>query len=321
MRILIIRGGAVGDFIVTLPAIGMLRKAWPDAFIEIMCRTPVLSLAVGRYYADQGRSIEDPLLAPFYVANAVLPEKAAAYFASFDLIVSYLPDPDGVFHGNLVRCGFEQGGNSTGRPVMGRGGKKYLLRGDSQNFTRPAAAGLCQPLAWLGLQAVSYASRVYPSVEDRAAAGEIMGVGEGMTVVIHPGSGSAKKNWPLANWVKVCSYLVEKRNARLYLVGGEAEADLLPEMSTRMSFPHRLIHDCPLSICAAVLERCDLFLGHDSGISHLAAAVGANCLLLFGPSDPEIWAPPGKKVKVIRGGVFMDAISLSAVREEIDAFL
>ena len=48
-----------------------------------------------------------------------------------------------------------------------------------------------------------------------------------------------------------------------------------------------------------MLARCALFLGHDSGISHLAAAVGTRCVLLFGPTDPEIWAPGNANVSVV----------------------
>jgi heptosyltransferase III len=59
--------------------------------------------------------------------------------------------------------------------------------------------------------------------------------------------------------------------------------------ATNLALPH----------LAAVLAQC-LFIGHDSGISHLAAAVEAKCLLLFGPTDPEVWAPQGKNVRVTR---------------------
>jgi len=56
----------------------------------------------------------------------------------------------------------------------------------------------------------------------------------------------------------------------------------------------------PLVELAARLQNCSLFLGHDSGISHLAAAVGTPSILLFGPTDPAIWAPANQNVKVLR---------------------
>jgi ADP-heptose:LPS heptosyltransferase len=57
----------------------------------------------------------------------------------------------------------------------------------------------------------------------------------------------------------------------------------------------------PLPLLAALLESCALFVGNDSGVSHLAAAVGTPVICLFGPSDHAIWAPRGKHVCVISG--------------------
>ena len=72
--------------------------------------------------------------------------------------------------------------------------------------------------------------------------------------------------------------------------------------------------DLPLPELAAILARADLFLGHDSGVSHIAAAAGARALLLFGPSDPDIWAPPSKKVRVLRApGEDLSRLGVEAV--------
>jgi heptosyltransferase-3 len=61
----------------------------------------------------------------------------------------------------------------------------------------------------------------------------------------------------------------------------------------------RFAKNLPLPHLAGVLEH-SIFIGHDSGISHLAAAAGANCILLFGPTDPNVWAPRNEKVEVLR---------------------
>jgi len=60
----------------------------------------------------------------------------------------------------------------------------------------------------------------------------------------------------------------------------------------------RFVKNLPLPHLAAVLER-SIFIGHDSGISHLAAAAGANCILLFGPTDPNVWAPQNSNVRIL----------------------
>ena len=106
-RILVIRGGAIGDFILTLPALKALRDAYPHAHIEILGYKNTAVLAERRFYAQAIRSIEYGPLASFFAKNSELSADLADYFASFDLIISYLYDPDGIFEMNLRRCGVE----------------------------------------------------------------------------------------------------------------------------------------------------------------------------------------------------------------------
>jgi heptosyltransferase-2 len=92
-------------------------------------------------------------------------------------------------------------------------------------------------------------------------------------------------------------------------VGGEADHERIERLIAEWAgMDVTVVRDMPLPVLAAVLERAVLFVGHDSGISHLAAAVGTPCRLLFGPTDPDVWAPAGDAVKVIRapGGDLQD---------------
>src|SRR6266446_10330849 len=106
-RILLIRGGAIGDFILTLPALKSLRDACPHAPIEILGYKHIAVLAENRFYAQAVRSIEYGSLSGFFAKNSKLPAEFANYFGSFDLIISYLYDPDQIFEMNLRRCGVE----------------------------------------------------------------------------------------------------------------------------------------------------------------------------------------------------------------------
>src|SRR5438093_13771565 len=106
-RILVIRGGAIGDFILTLPALKSLREAYPDAHLEILGYKRIAVLAENRFYAQAVRSIEYGPLSSFFAKDSKLPAELADYFASFDLIISYLFDPAGIFENNLRRCGVE----------------------------------------------------------------------------------------------------------------------------------------------------------------------------------------------------------------------
>jgi heptosyltransferase-3 len=102
------------------------------------------------------------------------------------------------------------------------------------------------------------------------------------TTVIHPFSGSASKNWPLPRYQQ----LAEHRSVE-WIAGPE------------QTLPHAYRNDNLLEL-AQWMKGARLYIGNDSGISHLAAAIGMPCLILFGPTHPTIWAPRGEQVSVLQ---------------------
>jgi len=285
-RILVIRGGAIGDFILTLPALKGLRDARPGAHMEILGYKHIAVLAENRYYAQAARSIEYGPLARFFARNSELPGELADYFASFDLIASYLYDPDGIFKANLRRCGIENLICGPAR-IVENGGH--------------AARQLARPIEELGINVADLAERVFPSVEDREFAREFLASARHPIVAIHPGSGSDQKNWPLEKWIGL--FAPGSRFADfgcLLVVSGEADKAQIDQLQREWKNRDvRFARNLPLPRLAAVLER-SIFIGHDSGISHLAAAGGASCILLFGPTDPDVWAPRNDNVQILR---------------------
>jgi len=285
-RILAIRGGAIGDFILTLPALKALRDARPQAHMEILGYKHIAGLAENRFYAQAVHSIEYGPFARFFARNSELPAELADYFASFDLIVSYLYDPDRIFETNLRRCGVQNLICGPARIVENAG---------------HAARQLARPIEELGINIVDFTERIFPSTEDREFAREFLASVSQQIIAIHPGSGSPKKNWPLENWIGLFS--PDSRFAdleRLLVISGEADEAQTNELEREWKNRDvRFARNLPLPRLAAVLER-STFIGHDSGISHLAAAAGANCILLFGPTDPDVWAPRNENVRVLR---------------------
>jgi heptosyltransferase-2 len=86
----------------------------------------------------------------------------------------------------------------------------------------------------------------------------------------------------------------------LVVVSGEADEAQTNELEREWKNRRvRFARNLSLPRLAALLEHA-IFIGHDSGISHLAAAAGANCILLFGPTDPSVWAPMNENVRVLR---------------------
>ena len=284
-RILVIRGGAIGDFILTLPALKALCDTRPQAHMEILGYKHIAVLAEKRFYAQAVHSIEYGPLARFFARNSELPAELADYFASFELIVSYLYDPDRIFETNLRRCGVE---NLTCGPAK-------IVENAGH-----AARQLARPIEELGINVVDFAERIFPSIEDREFAREFLASVPPPIIAVHPGSGSQEKNWPLENWIGFFSQ--DSRFAdleRLLVISGEADEAQTDQLEREWKNRDvRFARNLPLPRLAAVLER-SIFIGHDSGISHLAAASGANCILLFGPTDPDVWAPMNENVRVL----------------------
>ncbi len=320
-RILVLRGGALGDFLVTLPALRLLRTKWPAAWIELVGHAPAAGLGVLGGYLDAAHSQHDARWSALF-APAPLPSTLANWLGSFDLVLNYWPDPDQTLAGRF--------------PL--RRGQTYLA-GTAVPTIAPAGRHFCQPLRSLGLTTEDFRSQLPFSL--KPSEGEPVNPGDfekelaapGATtadvfpsvldsrqaaIAIHPGSGSAAKNWPDERWRE----LMARLDAPILLVLGEAErARWTAPMLAPLSSPphhHREMADClPLPELAAALRRCRLFLGHDSGVSHLAAAVGRPGVLLFGPTDPAMWAPPGLGMRVIRRGTTLTDISVQDVLDAL----
>jgi heptosyltransferase III len=295
-RILVIRGGAIGDFILTLPALKALREAYLNAHIEILGYKHIAALAENRFYAQAVRSIEYGPLSSFFARNSELSAELTGYFASFDLIISYLYDPDRIFEANLHRCGVEN---------LLCGPAKIAENGGH------AARQLARPIEELGIRVADVTEEIFLSEKDRQFAHEFLRNLSRPIVAIHPGSGSKEKNWPLENWIELVSSKSGLSRAKgglghmgkqpsLIVVSGEADKAQIAQLEHAWKDRDvRFATDLPLPHLAAVLEHT-IFVGHDSGISHLAAAAGANCILLFGATDPNVWAPRNENVQALR---------------------
>lgn len=279
-RFLVLRGGALGDFIVTLPALDLLRQRWPAARIELIGNATAAAVARPRGLLDAVHSQHEGRWRALY-GTAPLPRPLADWLASFDLVVNYWPDPDGE-----LRRRFPQHPGQT------------FLFADALPATAPAAAHYCRPLSQIGITPRNFRFSLATPCPTTNPASE--------PLLIHPGSGSPDKNWPTENWIALLRLLPPP----VELVLGEAEADRWPD--SRLPGIPRLAHR-PLEELISRFSRCRCFLGHDSGISHLAAACGAPCLLLFGPTDPALWAPPGLHVQTIRRGPSLAAITVDEV--------
>ena len=292
-RILILRGGALGDFIITLPALAALRAHWPNARIELAGNAPAAALAVSRGLLDAAHSQHESRWAALY-HSAPLPPDFATWLASFDLILNFWPDHDG----DLARR----------FPLHAT---QRFLTAPAHPTIAPAAAHYCEPIRALGLTVTDYFYALNCSATGRAFQSSSPPL-----IALHPGSGSPQKNWPLPSWLELAAWLRATHSADLLIITGEAEP---PAARAAFAPFGTSAHALPLEALIMRLSSCRFFIGHDSGISHLAAACGVPSLLLFGLTDPAIWAPPAPHVQVLRHAPTLDPLPLSAVQTALSS--
>ncbi|HEY9510394.1 MAG TPA: glycosyltransferase family 9 protein [Verrucomicrobiae bacterium] len=297
-KILVIRGGAIGDFILTLPAIAALRRQFPDAHLEVLGYPHIVQLAVAGGLVDQVQSIEAGPLAGFFARNGTLNPELVEYFSSFNLIVSYLFDPDEIFKTNVGRCTKAQFIIGPHRP------KETEVVHATNIFLKPLE-GLAifdaDPLPRLAINS-QFSSTLNP-------------------IALHPGSGSETKNWPEAKWADLLQHLLTKTTSNILLIGGEAEGERLQRLAAALS-PTRVqvAQSLPLTELAQLLQGCAAFVGHDSGISHLAAALGIPVIVLWGNTIEQIWRPPHERVTIVRSVGGLHSITVDQVATELRRF-
>jgi len=314
-KILVIRGGAIGDFILTLPVLAALRAQFPRAHLEVLGYPHIVQLALAGGLADQVHSIDARPLAGFFARGGELAEDLIDYFSEFDLVVSYLYDPDEIFRTNVGRCTraqFIAGPHRPDEKLKVHATKVYL-----------------KPLERLAIfdadpvPRLSFNSEPGPEPAASGAEPNLKDVMRGCPIVaLHPGSGSERKNWPEGKWADFLQYLVNITETSLLLVGGEAEGDRLQNLAADLP-PSRLrvARSLPLVELARLLSQCDAFVGHDSGISHLAAAVGLPGLVLWGESDEDVWRPPSERVNLLRHPAGLPYLPVSRVASGLEFLL
>ena len=116
--------------------------------------------------------------------------------------------------------------------------------------------------------------------------------------------------------------IVADTDVNLLVVGGEAEGDRLERLAEELPEERRyVIRSRPLAETARWLKHCVGFVGHDSGITHLAGAVGLPGVVFWGETNPDIWRPDKVRMRLLKGGGGLRGISVDRAFEEVSAML
>ncbi len=307
-RILVLRPGAIGDTLVTVPALHTLRRRFPSARIEIAGNPVVLPLLASSDLVDRCIAFDDPRVTRLFVPSGPAPDDA---FLGIDVAVAWCADPEGVLARALRARGASRVVVTSSRPPLDRSVHvaRYLLE-----CLGPLGVEQAGPLDLPPIRTSTGG--------ERQAREEILALGlEGRPfVAIHPGSGSPAKNWPAERYAAIVDAMEEDHGLPSLVFGGPADAEVLKRLSATVRHPPRMLLDRPLAVVAALLRRARAFLGNDSGLAHLAGLLGVPSLALFGPTDPVHWSPLGPHVRVLRSELLADLSPDRVLAELVSIF-
>jgi ADP-heptose:LPS heptosyltransferase len=287
-RILIVHQGALGDLILGLPAIKALRHALQPAWLEMMGHPWILDLVHSRPYADAILDINRGEMAPLFQEAVALPAVICRHLGAFDVAFCF-SQSETLAH-NLRRAGIRETFTLPSFPDERMHAIDHHLS-SLKAIGIPSASASTSPMIYLGHEERQEAERFL-----RNQGWNLKGI-----IALHPGAGSRKKAWPAARFSALARALASQSNKILIIQGPADEVAAQEVVAGLGRIPYLLVRDLPITKLAALLSYASLFIGNDSGISHLAAALRRPTIALFGPTDPLCWAPRSDRAFWLQG--------------------
>ncbi len=304
-RILAVKLADLGDLLAVTPALQAIRAAHPSARIDLLVPPSSAELLRGSPFLDRIVTFDKfafdslrGLLDPRSVARSLL-FLLKLRGTGYDTVV--------IFHHFTTRWGALKFGmlsiasGARIRAGLDNGRGRFLNRkaSDSGFGAMHEVDYWLQVAALIGADAYGgWRPQLPVSKADREKAVRLLSViggDNGPLVAMHPGAGaySRARIWPVKGFGEVARNLVRAYNARIVIVGGPDEVETAARLEGMVGEGGVLnlagrtnIHET-----AAVLERCDLFVGNDSGPMHIAASMGVPVVAIFGPSNSRAWGP------------------------------
>lgn len=272
--IAVVRAGALGDTVLTLPAVQALRDSYPNASLRVIGYPA--SWKIAGPLVDEILSVEQAGLAGLLTGTPV--PGLISWLAHVDLLVLWTQQN----RTSLFRpTGISQIVSGSPYPPPGMHASAWLL----QTLSLPDDTSAVFRLA-------------FDDQEQAEASSALRALNLSLPVMLHPGAGATWKRWPAERFAALADALEQQRR-QVLLVEGPADMETIEAVQAHAARPYPVVRETSPRRLAALLSRGALFVGNDSGVTHLAAVAGVPTVALFGPTDPANWAPLGHS-RVVR---------------------
>jgi ADP-heptose:LPS heptosyltransferase len=290
-RALVLFPGALGDFVCFLPSLKVLAER---TSIDLLVRTEFSELVPARLKVG---SLERFEIRHLFISGGGDDEKVRSFFETYDCTYSWMGSGDLNFKQELQAA-------TQGRARIFQFHPKNSQMHQSDYYLSCLQADSAPGMPHISLMpdAKQWAEVYWAkhSLERKPV------------LAIAPGSGAREKNWPVISFEAIARWWRER-------VGGSVITFLGPVEDERGGYESLCsygltIRGITVGRLAAMIARCILYVGNDSGISHIAAALGLPTAPVFGPSSVNQWAPRGNTVLVLRHQVPCSPCPVSAMK-------
>jgi heptosyltransferase-2 len=301
-RILVIRNRFIGDTLLAIPFLRNLRRNFPDAVIDVLVEPVSGDVLANCPYANElirwsrprtlrrslGDSIRDLRETARWLAGRNYDRAYVLKRAAAGALLAWLA---GIPH----RVGFACQGQQL---WLSRSARLKPREHEVEHFLEQLR---CDGLSvddghnenWVDPQAAAKAEQLLAGLP-----------AQGPLIFLAPRAGAVTKQWPAEWFGRVISLLTEQTGAHFVLSGGPGDLAMHREIVAASGPAAPQLHDCSaactLADTAAVVARCDLCIGVDTGLVHLAASFGKPCVVIFGSEDPHQWHPWGTRYELLR---------------------
>ncbi len=283
-RVLVVRLRSIGDTVLCTPSLIALKRFLPEAQIDILLEDWVAPVVDGFEFVDNVLTVGQRTSSRFAVAKNIRRQK---YDVVFNL------------HGGTTATFFVA--TSGSRHRVGYSNYQYsflynhLLSSPSDFWKRDATHSAEQQLALLGFLGVPVEDRpkshlaVTESSTNAVKAKVAFSLDEPFAM-IHPLAASKTKEWQIEKFARTAEFLNDKGLA-IVAVGTANDSAVLSELQSLSRVPIALLMNLKLPELTALASKAKLFVGNDSGVAHIAAAVQTPSVVVFGSSNRDHWRP------------------------------
>lgn len=287
--IVMIHPGGLGDVLLSVPAMARLRMRFPDHRLVLCAEDQVARLLLACGIIDEWTSVQGEACADLFAGVDSAQGQLKTWLEDCDLAIGWLEDLDGKLSERLKTVG--------AREVIVRSPFSTTIQAIHQ---RDRFLEVINEVPFEGNGAILLAVTALLLHLGQAcldAAG--LSIGRPL-VAIHPGSGSVHKCVAPETLAAVVAAL-QLSGAVPVILEGPADREPVERLLKSCVAPPIVLRRLDLLTVAGVLTQSRLFVGQDSGVTHMAGLMGVRTVALFGPTDPARWAPRGAHVTVVQG--------------------